>query len=112
MDAFKIDELKTRQQASGRAYIEFLRVPALSLGLYAIPARGIDPQKPHGEDEVYYVLEGRAHVTVGKEEQAVAAGSIIFVAAGVPHRFHSVEADLKLLVFFGPAEGSRRNGPG
>jgi mannose-6-phosphate isomerase-like protein (cupin superfamily) len=107
MDSFNLNELMALQQAGGRAYLEFLKVPALSLGLYALPAGGIDLQKPHFEDEVYFVVEGRARVTVGKEEQAIATGSIIFVAAGVPHRFHSIEADLKLLVFFAPAEGSR-----
>ena len=107
MDAFNLSDVIAQQQASGRTYFEFLKGPALSLGLYALPERGIDPQKPHAEDEVYFVIEGRARVIVGKEEQAVAPGSIIFVAAGVPHRFHSILEDLKLLVFFAPAEGSR-----
>ena len=107
MDSFTLTELNARQQASGRTYLEFFKAPALSLGLYALPPGGIDPQKPHAEDEVYCVVEGRARVTVGKDEQAVAPGSIIFVAAGVPHRFHNIETDLKLLVFFAPSEGSR-----
>jgi mannose-6-phosphate isomerase-like protein (cupin superfamily) len=107
MDSFNLNELMARQQAGGRAYLEFLSVPALSLGLYTLPERGIDMQKPHHEDEVYFVVEGKGRVSVGNEEQAVAPGSIIFVAAGVPHRFHSIAADLKLLVFFAPAEGSR-----
>lgn len=107
MQSFNLSELMDRQQASGRAYLEFLSIPSMSLGVYKLPAGGRDPQKPHGEDEVYFVAEGRAQVTVGAEEQAVEPGSIIFVAAGVPHRFHSIEADLKLLVFFAPAEGSQ-----
>jgi len=107
MEAFNLNDVIAQQQASGRTYLEFLKVPTLSLGLYALPERGIDPQKPHAEDEVYFVIEGRARVIVGKEERSVAPGSIIFVAAGVPHRFHSILADLKLLVFFAPAEGSR-----
>ena len=38
------------------------------------------------------------------------AGSIVFVATGVPHRFHDITEDLTLFVAFGPAEGSRATG--
>jgi hypothetical protein len=37
----------------------------------------------------------------------VRPGSIVFVAAAVPHRFHDITEDLTILVAFGPAEGSR-----
>jgi quercetin dioxygenase-like cupin family protein len=44
---------------------------------------------------------------VGDEDRAVGAGSIIYVAANVEHRFHSIEEELKVLVFFAPAEYSQ-----
>jgi mannose-6-phosphate isomerase-like protein (cupin superfamily) len=91
---------------SGRAYLEFLRVPALSAGLYELPAGRTDPQQPHSEDEVYYVARGRAQIRVAGEDRAVGPGSVVFVAAGVEHRFHSIEEDLAVLVFFAPAEYS------
>ena len=34
------------------------------------------------------------------------AGSVIFAPPGLPHRFHSITEDLRLLVFFAPAEGT------
>ncbi len=34
-------------------------------------------------------------------------GSLVFVAATVPHRFHDIVERLELLVVFGPAEGDR-----
>jgi mannose-6-phosphate isomerase-like protein (cupin superfamily) len=49
-------------------------------------------------------------VTVGDEERAIGPGSVIFVAAGVTHRFHSITADLSLLVFFAPPEYSQAKG--
>jgi hypothetical protein len=31
---------------------------------------------------------------------------VVYVAAGVPHRFHDITAELRILVFFAPAESS------
>jgi quercetin dioxygenase-like cupin family protein len=107
MDIFEISEVDEARRQSGRAYREFLRVPALSVGLYAIPAGGQDPQQPHTEDEVYYVVRGRAMFRVGEEDRAVQPGTVLFVAAGVAHHFHTVTEDLLVLVFFAPAEYSQ-----
>jgi mannose-6-phosphate isomerase-like protein (cupin superfamily) len=107
MDAFEMSDLARERAASGRLYLEFLSVPDLSVGLYELPAGGTDPQGPHTEDELYHVVSGRATIRVGVEDRTVGPGSLIFVAAGVPHRFHDIEEDLRVLVVFGPAEGSR-----
>lgn len=107
MKAFEIAELLRQRAATGGPYLEFLRVPDLSLGLYVLPAGAVDGQAPHTEPEAYYVVSGAATVTVGEEDRPVRAGSIVFVDAGVPHRFHSISADLTLLVIFGPAEYAR-----
>jgi mannose-6-phosphate isomerase-like protein (cupin superfamily) len=104
MDAFEISQLILDQQRSGRSYLEFFRVPALSVGLYSLPAGGIDPQKPHLEDEIYYVVSGRGSIRVDTEDRTVEPGTIVFVAVGVEHRFHTITEDLTLLVFFAPAE--------
>ncbi len=110
MEAFELAELLDERIRSERPYLEFLRKPSMSAGLYVLPAGGVDGQKPHTEDEVYYVLNGRATIMVGGEERPVRAGSAVFVAANVEHRFHSIEEELVLLVFFAPAEYSQRSG--
>lgn len=104
MQAFALSSLLTEQAQSDERYLEFLRVPSLSMGLYVLPAGGVDGQKPHNEDEVYYVVRGRAQINVAGEDQPVEPGSIIFVAAHVPHRFHTISEELAVLVFFAPAE--------
>jgi mannose-6-phosphate isomerase-like protein (cupin superfamily) len=104
MKRFEVAQLLAERQRAQRAYLEFLRVPSMSLGIYSLPAGGVDPQKPHREDEVYYVLQGRAKIRVGEEDRAVEPGSVIFVAADAEHRFYSITEDLTLLVFFAPAE--------
>jgi mannose-6-phosphate isomerase-like protein (cupin superfamily) len=99
-------EVLERRRRSGGAWMEFLRVPALSLGVYALAAGAEDPQTPHAEDEVYYALSGRGRLRVGGEDRPVAPGSLLFVPARAEHRFHSIEEELTLLVFFAPAESS------
>jgi mannose-6-phosphate isomerase-like protein (cupin superfamily) len=110
MKAFDLDTLITARVASGKLYHEFLREPSMSMGIYQLPAGGHDPQQPHTEDEVYYVMSGRASISVGAEIRAVSAGSVVYVEAGVDHRFHDIVEDLTVLVFFAPAEYSRSSG--
>ena len=94
------------QDASKVRYLEFLRRDSLSLGVYTLPVGGVDLQKPHAEDEAYYVLGGHASITVGDEARSVGPGDLIFVAKDLVHRFHTITSDLSLLVFFAPAEGT------
>ena len=101
---FDLPSISAERAKAGKLYREFLRVPLMSVGVYVLPAGGNDPQRPHKEDEVYYVVRGRARVRVGSEEQLVKAGSVIFVAANVEHRFFDVSEELEVLVFFAPAE--------
>jgi quercetin dioxygenase-like cupin family protein len=108
MDAFEIDDLLRRRAESGRLYHEFIRTHDLSVGVYVLEAGGTDPQGPHTEDEVYQVIRGRATITVGDEKREVRQGSVVFVGADVPHRFHDIEEELVVLVIFGPAEYTHR----
>lgn len=107
MDTFHITSLTAQSEAVQKAYLEFLRVPALSAGLYQLPTGGVDPQRPHSEDEVYYIVSGRGAIHVAGEDQPVEPGSIIYVRANDEHRFHNITDDLTILVFFAPAEHSQ-----
>ena len=101
---FYLDDLKRQRADKGKLYVEFLRVPALSAGVYVLPESGTDPQKPHSEDEMYYVVRGRAHMQIGAEHAEVRAGSVVFVEAKAKHRFYDIQEELEVLVFFAPAE--------
>ena len=101
---FQIDEIEQARARAGKAYLEFLRVPAMSAGVYTLPAGGTDLQKPHQEDEMYFVVRGRARMKAGPEDRAISPGIVIFVAAQVEHRFYDIAEELELLVFFAPAE--------
>ena len=126
MQAFELTHLMQNHADSGGIYLEFLNVPDLpapvpqaqvSMGLYVLPTGGLDPQSPHTEDEVYYIVSGRAKIKVADEDRDVQAGSIVYVAKNVEHRFHSIEEELKVFVrrpepvegFFAPAEYSSKS---
>jgi mannose-6-phosphate isomerase-like protein (cupin superfamily) len=99
MQAFELAQLISQRADSNNLYLEFLKVPDLSMGLYILPTDGTDPQSPHTEDEVYYVVSGRAQILVADENRDVQAGSIVYVEKNVAHRFHSIEEELTVLVF-------------
>ena len=104
MEAYELVHLIDQQNQSGQDYLEFLRVPSLSAGLYMLAAGAFDMQEPHTEDEIYYVISGRGFIQVDQESRQVEAGSLVFVKARVEHRFHTITEDLRVLVIFAPAE--------
>ncbi|MBI3750557.1 MAG: cupin domain-containing protein [Chloroflexi bacterium] len=108
MDGHELREVLETIATSGRPFAEVARSHDLSVGVYVLAAGAIDHQGPHTEDEVYYVIRGRGRITVGEEARAVGTGSIVFVAADVPHRFHDIAEELVVLVAFGPAEYTHR----
>jgi mannose-6-phosphate isomerase-like protein (cupin superfamily) len=105
--AAQLEDLVARARAAADHYAgEALRSELLSVGLYLLPAGGTDDQTPHAEDEVYYVVLGRAQFRVGTEDHAVRPGSLLFVPAQAAHFFHDIAEELVLVVFWAPPEGS------
>jgi mannose-6-phosphate isomerase-like protein (cupin superfamily) len=99
-----IDTLARDAVRSSNGYAEFLRVPAMSAGVYVLASGATDLQTPHLEDEVYYVVRGRGKFRRGTEELSANPGDVLFVPAHEAHHFHSIEEELVLLVVFAPAE--------
>jgi mannose-6-phosphate isomerase-like protein (cupin superfamily) len=97
---FHVDDLKSKLKGAAVEYSEFLRVPSVSCGLYHLAAGSQDMQAPHDEDEMYFVLEGRARLKVGNETHEVRPGSVLYVQATEAHSFFEIEEDMTLLVFF------------
>ena len=103
-DFFTLSEIDAQRAASKKLYQEFLRIPAMSAGVYVLPVGGTDPQRPHHEDEMYYVVRGRARFRAADKDTEVSAGSVLYVAAEVEHGFYDITEELMVLVFFAPAE--------
>jgi quercetin dioxygenase-like cupin family protein len=100
----RVDLIDQDRKAAGKLYREFLRVPSMSAGLYVLAIGAPDPQRPHHEDEMYYVVRGKGRFRAGDDDQEVSAGSVLFVAAEIEHRFYDISEELAVLVFFAPAE--------
>jgi mannose-6-phosphate isomerase-like protein (cupin superfamily) len=105
-EAFELSDIAAEREKSGRPWLEFLKVPTLNSGLYVLAAGAEDPQGPHDEDELYYIISGRAVLRVAGEDQAVQPGSIIYVKAHIEHSFHSITEELQVLVFFSSAKSN------
>jgi mannose-6-phosphate isomerase-like protein (cupin superfamily) len=93
---------------NGERYVELFRHGTLSVELCA--PRGTDPQSPHTRDEVYVVVEGQGTFRNGAERHRFARGDVLFVAAGVEHRFEEFSDDLAVWVFFYGPEGGEPAG--
>jgi mannose-6-phosphate isomerase-like protein (cupin superfamily) len=100
MERFRLEA----QRVDGKAYVEFVRTADMSVGVYRLPVGATDAQPPHGEEEIYHVMRGKARFTSGGEDIAVAVGDVLLVPAREPHRFYEITEELELLVFFAPPE--------
>jgi quercetin dioxygenase-like cupin family protein len=107
-DLMRLEDLRAERIGKGKRYLEFLRVASMSAGLYVLAAGEKDPQRPHEQDELYYVVRGRARFRLqdeqGAREHSVSTGAVLFVAARVVHEFFEITEELEVLVFFAPAE--------
>lgn len=102
------DALARLPGPNGERYVEVFRHGTLSVELYA--PRGHDPQSPHTRDEVYAVVSGRGQFRNGAERHPFGPGDVLFVPAGVTHRFEEFSDDLAVWVFFYGPEGGEEGG--
>ena len=93
--------------SNGERYVELFQHGTLSVELYA--PRGSDPQTPHTRDEVYVVVQGSGQFRNGDARHPFGPGDLLFVPAGVVHRFEDFTDDLAVwVIFYGPEGGEAR----
>jgi len=67
-----------------------------------------DPQKPHARDELYFIAAGAGRFVNGGDRHAFGPGDVLFVPAGVVHRFEEFSDDFcTWVVFYGPEGGEQ-----
>jgi len=99
----EFSELHARARKAPDGYVnDAVRSDLLNVGVYVLAPGAVDDQTPHREDEVYYAVSGRAQFTVDGDEHEVGPGTLLFVRAGADHRFHDIQEELSLLVFWAP----------
>ncbi|HKW15329.1 MAG TPA: cupin domain-containing protein [Candidatus Krumholzibacteria bacterium] len=106
-DSFHIPRVRAESQLPGPGglpFVELLRRGSLSVELFA--PRGVDTQKPHTQDELYIVAQGHGEFVNGPRRHPFGPGDVMFVPAGVVHRFEKFSDDfLVWVVFCGPQGG-------
>ena len=101
---FDLEDLERRVEGGkAPAIVEFLRTASLSCAVYRLPAGARDMQAPHLEDELYFVVRGRAKIRIAGEEHEVRPGRLLYVRATSAHSFFDIEEDLTLIAIFGAA---------
>ena len=81
-----------------------LRHRSLKIGIYA-PV-GKDDQTPHKQDELYIIISGNGVFEQDGSSIPFAPGDVLFVKAGITHRFAYFSNDFKTwVVFWGPEGG-------
>ena len=98
------DATKLLEGAVGERLIKVLGHGSMEVELYA--PRGVDGQTPHSRDELYVVVSGIGEFVNGPERHPFGPGDVLFVPAGVEHRFEAFTDDLAVwVVFYGPEGG-------
>ena len=91
---------------SAQPFIRLFRHGSLEVEIYK--PRGVDRQQPHSRDELYVVISGTGFFVNGESRKRFAAGEVLFVPAGAPHRFEDFSDDFVTWVFFYGPEGGER----
>jgi len=94
---------------SGKRFATVFEHGSLLIEVYA--PRGSDPQQPHTRDEIYVVATGTGEFVCGDSRKTFGPTDLLFVAAGVEHRFENFTDDLVVwVVFYGPEGGESSKG--
>lgn len=92
------------QWPGGQRFIEALAHGSMKVELYA--PLGSDPQLPHEQDELYFVVQGGADLVFDNRVTAVGAGDVMFIPAGAAHHFQNISPQfMAWVVFWGPSGG-------
>lgn len=97
--SFSIEEGKRLLETVETVFVPLARDGNWEFEYYA--PQGVDLQQPHVRDEVYFVTSGSGMFVNGEERHAFSAGELLFVPAGVVHRFEEFSEDFGCWVVFG-----------
>ena len=107
---FALEKAREAPPQPGRRSALLFEHGSLEVRYYA--PRGSDPQTPHSRDELYVVASGRGTFARGGDRVPFEPGDVLFVAAGVDHRFVDFTDDFGTwVIFYGPEGGERPDGP-
>ena len=69
------------------------------------PGQDAGPAETHDGDQIVYIVEGEAVITVGKDERRTGPGSLVMIPAGAPHHVRNAgRVPLFFLTVYAPPE--------
>jgi mannose-6-phosphate isomerase-like protein (cupin superfamily) len=91
-------------QPAGQQFHYPISSGSMRVGLYS--PKDKDDQTPHTQDELYIIASGTGWFVRGDQRIPFAPQDVVFVPAGMPHRFEELSADFSTwVVFWGPKGG-------
>lgn len=98
-----LGKLRDSHARTGKHFIELFRHGSLTVEIYE--PKAVDLQTPHTRDEIYVVISGTGWFVNGETRHRFEPGEVLFVPAGVVHRFEEFTDDFATWVFFYGPEG-------
>ncbi len=111
MDRFKVgiaDAISALGKETDKNFTVLIKDGVMSIEYFA--PKNIDTQQPHLQDEIYVIASGSSQFFRDGEIVGCNKGDVIFVPAGMEHRFMNFTDDFATwVIFYGP-EGGKRSG--
>jgi mannose-6-phosphate isomerase-like protein (cupin superfamily) len=93
-------------QAKGQLYLKMAEHGSMSVEIYR-PIK-TDPQTPHKQDELYIIISGTGVFFKNDQRTTFRAGDVLFIEAGIKHRFENFTDDfMTWVIFYGPEGGEK-----
>jgi mannose-6-phosphate isomerase-like protein (cupin superfamily) len=99
-----VEQARTLPIPAGQRSAPVLAHGSLLVKFYA--PKGVDQQTPHTRDELYVIIQGSGWFVCGDQRYPFGVSDVLFVPAGVVHRFEDFTDDFCVwVVFYGPEGG-------
>ena len=98
------DALQKLADSNGALFIKLMEHGSMSVEIYR-PVK-TDKQTPHLQDELYVIISGKGEFLNNGDLSAFKPGDVLFVPAGIGHRFENFTDDFATwVIFYGPGGG-------
>ena len=100
------ESLKLLEQQNDFPFILMMKHGTMTIEYFA--PKETDTQSPHKQDEIYVIIKGYATFLWNDERTDCKANDVLFVPAGMPHRFENFSDDFATWVIFYGADGGEK----
>ncbi|MEO9365278.1 MULTISPECIES: cupin domain-containing protein [Candidatus Nitrosocaldus] len=99
-EVYNVNDILDIMSKDGDWCCTFLQSRSMDAGVLRLKPGEDDPQSPHVNDEIYYIIKGDGFITIEGKDIPIKEGSVIFVPAKAKHKFHGNTKELIALYIF------------